>query len=173
MCFSPYLCIGGGGVPKGSVRNLLMHFFTLGSSKIQVFETCFSDTASTSNDNPSHVKHVLGRIYVFFPYLGCVLLGVDSLRGGLAEGKRIAFGKGGGVRKTLVLIRSKAFSVALEAKGRRSLRGMPEVSSFRACLKACKAARAWALPRVPGGRACRVVSVRFAMPFRRRHAACW
>ena len=25
----------------------------------------------------------------FLPYLGCVLLGVDSLRGGLAEGNRI------------------------------------------------------------------------------------
>ena len=53
--------------------------------------------------------------------------------------------KGGEVRKTLVLVRSKSFSVALEAEGRRSLRGMPEVSSLGACLKACKAARAWAL----------------------------
>ena len=63
--------------------------------------------------------------------------------------------KGGGVGKTLVLVKSKSFSVALEAEGRRSLRGMPQVSSFidRACLKACKAARAWALPEVPGGRA--------------------
>ena len=61
--------------------------------------------------------------------------------------------KGGEVRKTLVLVRSKSFSLALEAEGRRSLRGMPEVSSFRACLKACKAARAWALRGIPGGRA--------------------
>ena len=50
-----------------------------------------------------------------------------------------------------MLVRSKSFSVALEAEGRRSLRGMPEVSSLRACLKACKAARAWALRGVPGG----------------------
>ena len=35
-----------------------------------------------------------------------------------------------------MLVRSKSFSVALEAEGRRSLRGMPEVSSLRACLKA-------------------------------------
>ena len=61
--------------------------------------------------------------------------------------------KGGEVRKTLVLVRSNPFSVAREAEGRRSLRGMPEVSSLRACLKACKAAGAWALPGVPGGRA--------------------
>ena len=44
-----------------------------------------------------------------------------------------------------MLARSKSFSSALEAEGRRSLRGMPEVSSLRACLKACKAARAWDL----------------------------
>ena len=59
--------------------------------------------------------------------------------------------EGGEFRKTLVLVRSKSFSVALEAEARRSLRGMPEVSSLRACLKACKAARAWASPRVLGG----------------------
>ena len=37
MFFSPYLGIGrtggGGGAPKGLVHNLLMQFFTLGSSK--------------------------------------------------------------------------------------------------------------------------------------------
>ena len=32
---------GGGGPPKGLVHNLLMQFFTPGSSKIEVFETCF------------------------------------------------------------------------------------------------------------------------------------
>ena len=33
---------GGGGVsPRGLVHNLLMQFFTPGSSKIEVFETCF------------------------------------------------------------------------------------------------------------------------------------
>ena len=41
--FLPYLGISseGGGSPKGRVHNLLMQLFTLGSSKIEVFETCF------------------------------------------------------------------------------------------------------------------------------------
>ena len=33
--------------PKGLVHNLLMQFFTLGSSKMEVFETCFSDIVIT------------------------------------------------------------------------------------------------------------------------------
>ena len=36
-----------GGSPKGLVDNLLMQFFSLGSSKIEVFETYFSDTVIT------------------------------------------------------------------------------------------------------------------------------
>ena len=39
--------IGGGGAPKGLVHNLLMQLFTLGCSKIEVFETCFFDTVIT------------------------------------------------------------------------------------------------------------------------------
>ena len=38
---------GGGGSPKGLVHNLLMQFFTLGSSKIEVFETYFYDIVTT------------------------------------------------------------------------------------------------------------------------------
>ena len=38
---------GGGGGPKGRVHNLLMQLFTLGSSKIKVFETCFFDIVTT------------------------------------------------------------------------------------------------------------------------------
>ena len=37
----------GGGSPKGLVHNLLMQFFTRGSSKIEVFETYFSDFVIT------------------------------------------------------------------------------------------------------------------------------
>ena len=65
----------GGGSPKGLVHNLLMHFFTLGSSKIEVFETCFSDTVITENDHPRYVSHVLGRIYVFFTLAGYYFCG--------------------------------------------------------------------------------------------------
>ena len=61
---------GGGGAPKGLVHNLLMQFFNLGSSKIEVFETCFFDIVTTQNDHPSYVKHVLGCIYVFFTLFG-------------------------------------------------------------------------------------------------------
>ena len=55
-----------GGSPKGLVHNLLMQFSTLGSSQIEVFETCFFDIVTTQYDHPRYVKHVLGRIYVFF-----------------------------------------------------------------------------------------------------------
>ena len=52
------------------MHNLLMQFFTVASSKIEVFETCFCDIVTTQNDHPSYVKHVLGRIYVFFTLFG-------------------------------------------------------------------------------------------------------
>ena len=38
---------GGGGSPKGLVHNLLMQFFTLDGSRIEVFETCFFDIVIT------------------------------------------------------------------------------------------------------------------------------
>ena len=50
MYFSPNFGIGrrgGGGSPKGLVHNLLVQFFTLESSKIEVSETFFSDTVIT------------------------------------------------------------------------------------------------------------------------------
>ena len=58
------------GLVNGPVHNLLIHFFTPGSSKIKVFETCFFDVVTTQYDHPSYVKHVLGRIYVFFSLFG-------------------------------------------------------------------------------------------------------
>ena len=94
----PYLCVfhsiwvlggGGGGSRKGLVHNLLMQFFTVASSKIEVFETFFP--------NCDHLrclskvcKAIFSPVFVYFlPYFGYVLLGVDSLRGGLAKGNRI------------------------------------------------------------------------------------
>ena len=35
------------GLVNGPVHNLLMQFFTLGSSKLEVFETCFFDIVTT------------------------------------------------------------------------------------------------------------------------------
>ena len=44
MCFSLDLDIGpGGGGPKGFVHKLLRQFFTIGSSKIEVFACYFFD----------------------------------------------------------------------------------------------------------------------------------
>ena len=47
VLFGYYVPGGGGGSPKGLVHNLPMQFFTLGSSKIEVFETCFFDIVTT------------------------------------------------------------------------------------------------------------------------------
>ena len=51
MCFSPYSGIGrtggGGGGPKGLVHNVLMQFFGLYVSKMEVFETYLFDTVIT------------------------------------------------------------------------------------------------------------------------------
>ena len=58
-----------------------MQLFTLGSSKIEVFETYFFDTMITYNEHPSYVKHVLGRIYVFF-----TLFGYWAHGGGVSQG---------------------------------------------------------------------------------------
>ena len=73
----------------GLVHNLLMQFFSQGSSKIKVSETHVFDMVTNHNDHPSDVKHVFGSIYVLFTLFGCALLGVDSLQGGLAEGNRL------------------------------------------------------------------------------------
>ena len=52
------------------VHNLLMQFFALFGSKIEVFETYLFDIATTHNDQPSYVKHVLGFIDVFLTLFG-------------------------------------------------------------------------------------------------------
>ena len=56
-----------------------MQFFTPDSSKIEVSETCFFDIVTTQYDHPRYVKHVLGRIYVFFTRFG------NQVRGGGGE----------------------------------------------------------------------------------------
>ena len=80
--FSPYLGIGlgggGGGAPNGWVHNLLMQFFTLDSSKIEVFKTFFFDVVTTQYDHPRYVKHVFGRIGIFFTLFGYWVWGGGS-----------------------------------------------------------------------------------------------
>ena len=82
MCFSLYLGIGcgpGGMSPQGLLPNLLMQFFTVASSKIEVFERFFFNTVITYNYHPRYVTHVLAQIYVVFTlFWVCVAWG-DSL----------------------------------------------------------------------------------------------
>ena len=61
---------GGGGLPMN--RPICMQCFTLYISKIEVSETISLDILATHNDQPSHVKHDLGSIYVFLtPVWAC------------------------------------------------------------------------------------------------------
>ena len=58
------------GLVNGPVHNLLMQFFTWGSSEIEVFETYLFNIVTTQYDNPRYVKHVLGYIYMIFTLTG-------------------------------------------------------------------------------------------------------
>ena len=58
------------GLVNGPVHNVLVQFFTLDSSKIEVLETWFCDILTTRYDHPCYVKHVFGCIYVFFTVFG-------------------------------------------------------------------------------------------------------
>ena len=52
------------------LHNLLMQFFSLYSSKMEVSETHWFDIMTTQYDPPRYVKHVSGCIYVFFTSFG-------------------------------------------------------------------------------------------------------
>ena len=65
-----YWAPGGGGPPKALGHGVLIQFFTLGSSKVDVFETRSFDSVITLYDHPRYVQHVLARIYVFFTLFG-------------------------------------------------------------------------------------------------------
>ena len=72
---------GGGGPPKGLVHNMLMHFFTPGSSKIKISETYFFGIVITQKDHPRYVKHVLACLCVHFTlFWVCVAWGSYSAR---------------------------------------------------------------------------------------------
>ena len=72
MCFSSYLGIrsGGGGVSQGIDTQPAYAVFHPGQLKNEVFKTGFYDPMITQNDHPRYVKHVLGRIYVYFTLFG-------------------------------------------------------------------------------------------------------
>ena len=72
MYFSPYWVLPGGwGVPRGLGHNLLMHFSSLGSSKMEIYEPDFFDILTIQNDRESYVKHDLAPLYVVFTLFGC------------------------------------------------------------------------------------------------------
>ena len=66
--FTLFGCLDGG---KGLGHNLLMQFSTLGSSKIEIFNTDFFDILTILNDQVSYMQHVLNPLYVFLTLLWC------------------------------------------------------------------------------------------------------
>ena len=76
---------GGGGLPRGIGHNLLMQFFSLSSSKMEIFETDFFDTLTIQKDQISYVKHVLAPRYVFFTLFGCWGGGGGAPKGSRAQ----------------------------------------------------------------------------------------
>ena len=79
MCFHLYwLCTGGRCLPRDWYTTCFCSFFTMSSSKIEVFKTVFfCGIVTTHNDHPSYVKHVLGSIYVLFTLFGYWVRGVS------------------------------------------------------------------------------------------------
>ena len=76
---------GGRGAPKGSrAHSLLMQFFSLGSSKMELSETDFFDTLTIQHDQISYITHVLAPLYVFFTLFW--FLGEGGGGGGLPRG---------------------------------------------------------------------------------------
>ena len=72
------------------VHNLLLLFFALYSSKIEVSKTFFH-FVTTQYDHPRYVKHVLGRIYVFFTSFGYWVRGGGCPPKGLVHNQLIQF----------------------------------------------------------------------------------
>ena len=62
---------GGGGVSQGTGARPPYAVFNPGQLKNGSFRNIFFfDIVTTQNDHPRYVKHVLGRIYVFFALFG-------------------------------------------------------------------------------------------------------
>ena len=71
MFFTLFGCVGWGGTKGSRAHNLLVRFFGLGCSKMEIFETDFFDTLTIQNDQISYVKHVLAALHVFLTLFGC------------------------------------------------------------------------------------------------------
>ena len=63
---------------------------------IEFYGAHIFDFVATQNDLPSYVKHVLGRVYMFFTLFGGWVLKVDSLPGAGMQIRIAPFGGGGG-----------------------------------------------------------------------------
>ena len=61
--FAYWVCCGGES-PMDSSTTWFCSFSPWSAQKIEVSEIHFFDIATTHNDHPSYVKHVLGGIYV-------------------------------------------------------------------------------------------------------------
>ena len=66
--FTVFGCLDRG---KGLGHNLLMQFFTLGTSKMEIFKTDFCCVLTIHNDQISYVKHALDPLHVFFTVFEC------------------------------------------------------------------------------------------------------
>ena len=61
---------GGGGLPRDGCTTCLCSFSTRTAQKSKFLKLVFFDVVTTQNDHPRYVKHVVGRIYVFFTLFG-------------------------------------------------------------------------------------------------------
>ena len=65
-----FTLLGWGGLPRDRYTTCLCSFSLRTAQKWNFFETCFFDIVTTQYDHPSYLKHILGRIWVFFTLLG-------------------------------------------------------------------------------------------------------
>ena len=89
-----------------------MLFFTLGSSKIEVSETYFFDIVITQYDHPRYVKHILGRVYVFFTLFGYWVRGGGG-GGSLGIGTQLAYAISTLVSSKIVVSETYFFDIVI------------------------------------------------------------
>ena len=75
----------------GLGHNLLMHFSSLCSSKLEIPEPVFFCILTIQNDQTFYVKHVLDPLYVFSPYLGVVVFLQGGGEGPKGAGAQLAY----------------------------------------------------------------------------------